>query len=622
MRARSAAPGAAGCRSRRLGAARLRRHRRELEGGYTKSFPSVHLTHDRHAATQSTAQLVDELRPAADDEPAAQRDRQRRPQTLTINNPSLLPQTAKNWDATLEYYFEPVGSVSVGWFHKTIKDYIVTGINIGTIGTGTDNGYNGEYGGFTRLDLANAGTAIVQGWEFSYQQQFTFLPGLLKGLGTAVNVTKLETHGDFGGSGDCGTPAKSGLRAEDREHERVLAVPRIHIARNLQLTGEAHHRLRRGHAGAEPVPVLAHGHQCRDRLPVAPRNHVLDRRQQSHEFSAGGLSRQPGSNAVQAVWRNDHHGRRQRSVLIVPERIGPQVPLGEVRTRMSQSSGGTASHPQPFQGAERAAVIVALVVYLVFQFHASAFHGYWGQDWIDHKNWIAFAAKHPVIFVSQYAEGRTNPPLFHLLGAAVRHVAGLRHYLLVLGVVNVLLGFAGACFAYGIIRRLIGSALLRVACLVFVLFLPFAMIHAQVVASDALATPLFFLLLWLVLRLEPSDSIGTFVAFLCVIALVVVLGVLTKFTFASTIPAVGAWALLWWRTGTLSRRRLIMLLLTVVLVPGLLAYRESVKFRAGQSNTWGIHWPARISEAEMNPRSLAWLRADEIHPRCALRPCL
>jgi TonB-dependent receptor len=121
-------------------------------------------------------------------------------QTLTINNPSLLPQTATNWDASLEYYFEPVGSLSVSWFHKEIKDYIVSGINSGTVGTGSNNGYGGEYGGYTILTTANAGTAVVQGWEFSYQQQFTFLPGLLKGLSASANYTLLETRGDFGGT--------------------------------------------------------------------------------------------------------------------------------------------------------------------------------------------------------------------------------------------------------------------------------------------------------------------------------------------------------------------------------------------------------------------------------------
>ncbi|MEO6244063.1 MAG: hypothetical protein ABIQ12_01400, partial [Opitutaceae bacterium] len=34
-----------------------------------------------------------------------------------------------------------------------------------------------------------------------YQQQFTFLPGLLKGLGASVNFTALTAHGDYGGRG-------------------------------------------------------------------------------------------------------------------------------------------------------------------------------------------------------------------------------------------------------------------------------------------------------------------------------------------------------------------------------------------------------------------------------------
>ena len=122
-------------------------------------------------------------------------------QTLTINNPALLPQSARNWDASLEYYFEPVGAFSIGWFHKSIRDYIVSGIVSGTVDSGNDNGYNGEYAGFTILRASNAGTATVKGWEFSYQQQFTFLPGILKGLSGMANFTRLETEGDFGGGG-------------------------------------------------------------------------------------------------------------------------------------------------------------------------------------------------------------------------------------------------------------------------------------------------------------------------------------------------------------------------------------------------------------------------------------
>jgi TonB-dependent receptor len=172
---------------------------RALSGSYTKSFPSIHLNHDvtsnlKARLSWSTSFGRPAMTTALPSETVSEANR-----TLSVSNPALHPQTAENWDATLEYYFEPVGNFAVGWFHKTIKDYIVSGIDSGTIGTGPDNGYNGEYSGFTRLTTSNAGTAIVQGWEFAYQQQFTFLPGLLKGLALSANYTVLDTHGDFGG---------------------------------------------------------------------------------------------------------------------------------------------------------------------------------------------------------------------------------------------------------------------------------------------------------------------------------------------------------------------------------------------------------------------------------------
>ena len=169
-------------------------------GGYTKSFPSVHLAQNLGASFKARLSWSTGFgRPGmsnfSPNETANDNN-----QTLTINNPGLLPQTATNWDATLDYYFEPAGNFSVGWFHKTIKDYIVTGIQQGTVARDPNNGYGGEYQGFTLLSSANGGTAYVQGWEISYQQQFTFLPGLLRGLGLVANVTILDTHGDFGGT--------------------------------------------------------------------------------------------------------------------------------------------------------------------------------------------------------------------------------------------------------------------------------------------------------------------------------------------------------------------------------------------------------------------------------------
>jgi TonB-dependent receptor len=178
---------------------------RVLRGEYTKAFPSVHLTRDLAASWKARLSWSTSFgRPALNslvpNETVNEAQR-----TLTVNNPSLLPQTADNWDASLEYYFEPAGSVSVGWFRKEIKDFIIAGLDNGIIPTGPDNGYAGEYGGYTRLSSGNAGTATVQGWEISYQQQFVFLPGLLKGLGAVVNFTALEAHGDFGSGSQLGT---------------------------------------------------------------------------------------------------------------------------------------------------------------------------------------------------------------------------------------------------------------------------------------------------------------------------------------------------------------------------------------------------------------------------------
>jgi iron complex outermembrane recepter protein len=184
---------------------------RETEGSYTKAFPSVHLTEDisrnlRARLSWSTSFGRPALNNAVPNEAVSEAN-----STLTVNNPSLLPQTAANWDATLDYYFEPAGNLSVGWFHKTIKDFIVAGVNSGTVGTGVDNGYGGQYGGFTLLRSTNAGTAFVQGWEFSYQQQYTFLPGLLKGLSALANFTMIDTHGDFGGTSQLSTGQVAGF---------------------------------------------------------------------------------------------------------------------------------------------------------------------------------------------------------------------------------------------------------------------------------------------------------------------------------------------------------------------------------------------------------------------------
>ena len=176
---------------------------RRRTGGYTKSFPSAHLTHDitpnvKARVAWSTSYGKPSMANLLPNETVS-RDAEGH-DILTINNPSLLPQTSENWDIDLDWYFEPVGNLSVGFFHKTIKDYLVTGQEGGTVPTGPDNGFGGDYGGYLIRTSSNAGSAFVQGWEFNYRQQFNFLPGILRGLSGLVNYTWLTTHGNRGGT--------------------------------------------------------------------------------------------------------------------------------------------------------------------------------------------------------------------------------------------------------------------------------------------------------------------------------------------------------------------------------------------------------------------------------------
>ena len=104
----------------------------------------------------------------------------------------------------LSMYTQRPGFEYPGWKVNTAAQYRIplSGFGGTSIGGLTDRaeyyvirvGANSVKLAATLVD-ANAGTAIVQGWEFSYQQQLSFLPGWAKGLGVYANATKLWTKG-------------------------------------------------------------------------------------------------------------------------------------------------------------------------------------------------------------------------------------------------------------------------------------------------------------------------------------------------------------------------------------------------------------------------------------------
>ncbi|MSU73355.1 MAG: TonB-dependent receptor [Opitutus sp.] len=196
-------------------------------GSYTRSFPSVHFTYDllpdlKARASWSTSfsrPPFNNLVPTATINDAAQ--------TVTEANPGLGPQYSKNLDLSLEYFFRPAGFLTVGYFEKTIEDYILI-TEVGTVASGANNGYAGDYAGYRVLSRTNAGEANVKGWELSYRQQFVFLPGALKGFELAANFTYLTTQGDFGGTD---------VRKNNEVPNFIPKVGNVSLAYNYGLVG-------------------------------------------------------------------------------------------------------------------------------------------------------------------------------------------------------------------------------------------------------------------------------------------------------------------------------------------------------------------------------------------------
>jgi TonB-dependent receptor len=108
--------------------------------------------------------------------------------TLNTTNPELKPEQSRNLNFSLEYYFEPVGQITVSWFQSRIKDLqrTQTGIPV------TDTWLASVYPGYTLSITENIASSHMSGFELDYAQQLTFLPGHLRGLGVFANYTRLS----------------------------------------------------------------------------------------------------------------------------------------------------------------------------------------------------------------------------------------------------------------------------------------------------------------------------------------------------------------------------------------------------------------------------------------------
>lgn len=110
---------------------------------------------------------------------------------LFTGNRNLRPIESWNYDISVEWYFDRVGSLTLNAFAKDIKGIVNNGVDI----------VNFVSPGGVNLDVEvngpdNRQDGLLKGVEIAYQQTFDFLPGLLSGFGTQLTYTYVD-GGDF-----------------------------------------------------------------------------------------------------------------------------------------------------------------------------------------------------------------------------------------------------------------------------------------------------------------------------------------------------------------------------------------------------------------------------------------
>ena len=111
---------------------------------------------------------------------------------LEIGNEDLEPAVSTNFDLMAEYYFQGIGILSGGVFHKNIKDFVYTYNQ-------DDYTYNGE-AGWEFTQPRNGAEGTLTGFEIALQRQLDFLPSFLSNLNVYFNYTYTTSEaGDLAG---------------------------------------------------------------------------------------------------------------------------------------------------------------------------------------------------------------------------------------------------------------------------------------------------------------------------------------------------------------------------------------------------------------------------------------
>lgn len=136
--------------------------------------------------------------------------------TASIGNVELNPFRANTYDLSLEWYFAEEALLSVALFYKDIDTYIqvlrqdlpysdLTTLNPIAFAPGFCTGVCSPSTLFQLTSAQNTDGGPLKGFEVSYQQPFTFLPGPFSNLGVQLNYTYVESEIDYCNNALCTT---------------------------------------------------------------------------------------------------------------------------------------------------------------------------------------------------------------------------------------------------------------------------------------------------------------------------------------------------------------------------------------------------------------------------------
>ncbi|UZK67323.1 TonB-dependent receptor [Sphingomonas sp. M1-B02] len=133
------------------------------------------------------------------------------PFSATLGNPDLDPYRATNLDLGVEWYFQLGSLLSATFFHKNIDSFVqqlgttttyaAAGLPTNILQPGQDPNTPTN---LTTFENTSGGK--IDGFEFQYQQPFTFLPGILKNFGAILNYTHIKSNISYVVSSNLNSP--------------------------------------------------------------------------------------------------------------------------------------------------------------------------------------------------------------------------------------------------------------------------------------------------------------------------------------------------------------------------------------------------------------------------------